>query len=123
MKPAIKFALVSTGVLFVVAIAATVAHKTGYIDQDTTTRILMASLGVFMAAYANRGPKDDLKRTPRGIAIQRFTGWAMTLASLVWTAVWIFAPIDSANLLAMAPILLAGVAVGVRCIAFRSKPV
>ena len=121
MKPAIKFALAATGVLFAVSIAATVAHKTGYIDQDMTTRILMVSLGVFMVAQSSRSPKDDLKRTARGIAIQRFTGWAMTLAGLAWTVIWVLVPVDQATLLSMAPFGIALAAVIARCFVGRAK--
>lgn len=120
-SPAIRFALISVAIIFVVSIAATIAHKTGYIDEDTTTRILMVSIGLMMAAQASRGPKDELKRTARGIAIQRFTGWAVTLAGLAWTAIWAFVPVDQATLLAMAPLILAMAAIIVRCFVGRTK--
>ena len=121
MKPAIKFALVSTGVLFLVSAAITVAHKTGYIGEDLTTRLLMISLGVLMIVTSSRGPKDEIKKTARGIAIQRFTGWAMTLAALAWTVIWVFVPVDQANLLAMIPFGIALAAILVRCFSGRAK--
>lgn len=121
MKPAVKFALLSSGLLLAVSVAATVAHKTGLIDQDTTTRILMVAVGVMMTTYSSRGPKDAISRTARGIAIQRFTGWAFVIASLAWIAVWLVAPVSEASVYSMAPILLAGVAVLVRCLTGRAK--
>ena len=120
-NPAIRFALISTGMLFIVAVAAVAARKAGYIDHDASTRILMVALGILMAAQASRSPKDELKRTPRGIAIQRFTGWAMTLASLAWTVIWLVAPIDGATLMSMVPILIGGAAVAIRCLTWRPR--
>ncbi|MFZ5670161.1 MAG: hypothetical protein ACOY4K_11755 [Pseudomonadota bacterium] len=120
-KPALRFALISCGMLLLVAVAATIAHRTGYIDQDATTRILMVASGVMMAAYSSRGPKDSIQRTARGIAIQRFTGWAFVIASLAWIAIWLVAPVSEASVLAMAPVILAGVAVAVRCLLGRAR--
>lgn len=99
LAPAIGIALA----FLAVAAALTMAKRSGLVDPDLVTRVVMAMMGLVIAGYGNLVPKQ-LKRPRATIEAEartqtalRATGWAMTLAGLVWTAFWIFAPEDVAE--------------------------
>jgi len=119
MNRQIAQALVLAGSTLAGSIALTVARKTGIIDHETTTRALMVLIGLVMMITANDIPKSTTAKSARGQALQRLTGRAMVIAYLIWLAVWIFAPMNLANGLAMIPVLLAGAWIAVVC--FRTR--
>lgn len=120
MKKPIKAALVQVGVTFAIAAVATVLHKTGYIDQDTTTRTLMITIGLLTAWQSNATPKEAPTASPRKRAINRLTGWAFFLSGLAYAGIWLFAPIGPAAIWSMIPILGAGLAVIGYCLSTRN---
>jgi hypothetical protein len=121
MKKSIKSALVQAGAVLAVAIVATVLHKTGYISQDTTTRVLMISIGLVIAWQSNATPKAEPTASPRKQAINRLTGWAFMLSGLGYAAIWAFMPIGPANPWSMIVIGAAGVTVLVYCLTTRGR--
>lgn len=121
MKKSIKSALMQVGAMFVVAATATVLHKTGFISKDLTTRVLMASIGLLTAWQSNATPKEAPTASARKRAINRLTGWAFFVSGLAYTGIWMFAPIDVANLWSIVPILGAGVAVISYCLSTRNR--
>lgn len=121
MKKSIKAALVQVGVTFAIAAVATVLHKTGVIDQDTTTRVLMVWIGLLTAWQSNTTPKETPTASARKRAVNRLTGWAFVISGLTYSAIWLFAPIGPAAVWSMIPIALAGVTVITYCLSTRNR--
>ena len=119
MKKSIKAALMQAGVILGVAVVATVLHKTGYISQDTTMRVLMISIGLLIAWQSNATPKAEPTASARKRAINRLTGWAFMLSGLAYAAIWAFLPIGPANPVSMVAIAAAGVTVLLYCLLTR----
>lgn len=99
MRTAIAIAVAMIGGSLVL----TFAKGAGMISADWTTRGTMILVGLGIAIYTNLTPKM-LRSQARTIAhavvaqsVARFTGWIMTLAFLAWTAIWVFAPPETAN--------------------------
>jgi hypothetical protein len=94
------------GGIIVLALAASAARKLGYLDADTTLRLVIGAIGLMTAAMGNRIPKTVVP----GVSVyraQRVAGWSMTLAGLVYAALWAFAPIPVATFGGMAALLIA----------------
>lgn len=121
MKKSTRAALTQVGVTFVIAAVATVFHKTGVIDQDTTTRVLMVTIGLLTAWQSNATPKEQPTASARKRAVNRLTGWAFVISGLAYAAIWMFAPIGPAAIWSMIPILMAGAAVIAFCLSTRSR--
>ena len=88
------------------------AENAGWISDDLGKRTLQVLIGLMLAAYANLMPKqlERPRGTPRAQAmtqsVLRVGGWSLTLASLVYAALWAFAPMDFANIASI--VVLAG---------------
>jgi hypothetical protein len=74
------------------ALGATLARRLGYIDGDTVTRLVIGMNGLMIAYYGNRMPKAVV---PSACArqVKRVGGWAMVLSGLVYTGLFMFAPV------------------------------
>ncbi len=57
MKKELFVNLVWGGGMMALALGATFAHKLGYIDRDTLTRLVIGVIGLWMAWCGNRMPK------------------------------------------------------------------
>ena len=121
MNKQIVRALALAGVLLAGSVALTVARRMALLDGDTTQRGLMVLMGVVMVVYANDIPKTVIKPTARGQALQRTSGRALVLAYVAWVAVWIFAPMELANGLAMAAVAAAAAWIAVACVLSRRQ--
>ncbi|MES2643355.1 MAG: ammonium transporter [Myxococcota bacterium] len=95
MKKEMIVALAWAGSMIAVALGASFAKTQGYIDEETTVRVV-AMNGLMIAYYGNRAPKAV---APSACAAQvtRVAGWAMVLSGLVYAALWAFAPIPVAS--------------------------
>lgn len=113
--------LVMAGVILAGSVALVLTKRAGAIDPDVSVRGLMVLIGLVMLIYANDIPKAVIKTTARGQARQRTAARALVLAYLAWTATWIFAPIALANGLAMIPVGLAAMWIGVACLLSRRQ--
>lgn len=84
MKKEILVGLAWAAAIVLVALAARYAREHGYIDQETTQRVV-AMNGLVIAYYGNRAPKAI---APSAIARQvaRFSGWVLALSGLVYAA-------------------------------------
>lgn len=98
----ILFGLKLAAAMIAGALLLTVAHEQGWLDTAQVTRGHNVIIGLALAVFCNAMPKR-MQGSPRSIrhatlaqAIGRVGGWAMTLAFLVWTALWAFAPQDLA---------------------------
>lgn len=113
-------ALLWAGIMFALALGATVAHKVGYIDRDTVTRLVTGVFGLWMAWYGNRIPKTF---APNACArqAQRVAAWSMVLSGLVYAGLWAFAPIPVA-ITGGCGAVVAGIAVTLGyCLRLRAK--
>jgi hypothetical protein len=108
MKPDVKHDLAWGAIILGVAVAATCADKLGYIEGDAVLRLCQGACGLYMLSLANLIPKavapDALTRQ-----VARFGGWSMAIGSLVYIALWVFAPIQAAGILGWVAVL-AGIA-------------
>ena len=113
-------AIAWAGIMFALALGATLAHKLGYIDRDTVIRAVTGPTGLWMAWYGNRIPKVVVPNA-RARQAQRVAGWAMVLSGLVYAGLWAFAPIPVAVTVGTGAVV-AGVAVTLGyCLSLRAK--
>ncbi|MEO8335909.1 MAG: hypothetical protein ABI664_13105 [bacterium] len=96
------------------------------ISKALSLRLLGVMLGAFVLVYANAVPKV-LPPVMRGDAaaeqgMRRFTGWCLALGGAAYMLVWMFAPIEYANLLAMFFLFAAHVVVIARGLWRRKRP-
>ncbi len=100
------------------ALGASLAHKLGYIDGDTVTRVTFGVNGLLIAWYGNRMPKAMVPRTRPAT---RVAGWSLVLSGLVHAGLWAFAPIRVAALGGSGAVV-AGVVVTLGyCLSLRAK--
>ena len=120
MKKDLVHSLAWGGGIVVLALAASLARNLGYIDQELTTRIVIAATGLMIVAFGNRIPKTF---TPNECArkAQRVAGWSMVLSGLVYAGVFLFAPMDVAVLVGCGAVIL-GIAVTFGyCLSLRNR--
>lgn len=81
--------------IVLLALGASFARSQGYIDHDTTTRIVICATGLMIAWFGNRMPKQF---TPSADArkVIRLGGWSMAISGLIYAGLWAFAPIPVA---------------------------
>ncbi len=118
MNRPIVTGLVAGGLQIAVALLASAGARLGYFDQDMVIRITMVAIGLSMLVFANFASKA-VSRSARAIAINRFAAWSLALGALAWTGIWLFAPMDIANVAATAAValgVLATVAYGFRAL-------
>ncbi len=108
------------GGIVVLALGATFARGQGYIDHETTTRIVICATGLMVAWFGNRMPKQ-FSPSASARRVTRVGGWSMALSGLIYAGLWAFAPIDVA-VVAGCGVIAAGIAVTVGyCLAQRAK--
>ncbi|HEU4852032.1 MAG TPA: hypothetical protein VFT37_07740 [Telluria sp.] len=95
-------------VLFI-GIAAALKHTPAdYIDPELARRIVGVMTAGIVILYANMVPKSltplaALQCDPAAEqALRRFTGIVLVLGGIGYALAWMFAPLDSANAIAMA---------------------
>jgi hypothetical protein len=124
MNEELTACLVWAGGMMALALGATFAHKLGYIDRDTVTRLVTGAIGLWMAWYGNRMPKAMvLVRGPAGARqATRVASWSLVLSGLVYAGLWALAPIPVA-ITAGSGAVVVGIAVTLGyCLSLRAKP-
>ncbi len=81
--------------IVVLALAATLARKLGYLDQETVLRLVIGANGLMIAWWGNRMPKAFVP-SAGARKVKRVGGWSLTLSGLVYAGAWAFAPIQMA---------------------------
>lgn len=109
-KKEILFGLKLAAVMIAGALLLTLARKQGWLDVEQVMRGNNVIIGLALAAFCNVMPKR-MTGTPRTMnhaslaqSIGRVSGWAMTLAFVVWSALWAFAPLELARIGAVAAV-------------------
>ncbi len=105
----------------IIAASATLAYASpAYVSVELARRLFGAMLGVVVVIYANAAPKaltplTRMRCDPEVEQIlRRFAGWMLVLGGLGYTAASLLAPIGSAQLLAIAFLGSALLAVAIR---------
>ena len=91
----LKSNLAWAGGIVLLALAASAARHMGYIDQETTTRIVITATGLMIVWQGNRIPKA-FTASPVARQCQRVAAWSLVLSGLVYAGLWAFAPMDVA---------------------------
>jgi len=119
MKKEILIALAWATAIVIVALAARFAREHGYIDPETTKRVV-AMNGLVIAYYGNRAPKAI---APSALARQvaRFSGWVLALSGLVYAGFWAFAPLPLAMTIGTGGLAAGVIMVIGYCIGLRTK--
>jgi hypothetical protein len=121
MKQELIGALAWAGCMLVLALSAVFAHKLGYIERDTVTRVVTGVTGLWMAWYGNRIPKAFAPNAHARQA-QRVAAWSLVLSGLVYAGLWALAPMPVA-IWGGTGAVLAGVAVTLGyCLSLRATP-
>lgn len=97
------------GGIVVLALCASYARSQGFIDHDTTTRIVIGATGLMVAWFGNRMPKRFVS-SERARKAQRVGGWSLAVSGLIYAGLWAFAPLSVALWVGCAAII-AGMAV------------
>jgi len=106
--------------ILVVALGARYARELGYIDSETTTRVVIGLNGLMIAWIGNRMPKA-VAPNAWNRQVKRLGGWSMVLSGLVYAGLWAFAPIPVAKVVGSAAVI-AGIAVTLGyCLSLRAK--
>jgi hypothetical protein len=95
MKKELVGALACAGAMLALTSSAVLAHKLGYIDRETVTRLTSGAIGLMVAWYGNRIPKT-FTRSAQARQVQRVAAWSQVLSGLVFAGLWAFAPIPVA---------------------------
>jgi len=95
--------------ILAVALGASYARELGYLDGNTTTRVVIGLNGLMLVWIGNRMPKGI---APNACArqVKRIGGWSMVLSGLLYAGLWAFAPIPVAKVVGSAAVI-AGIAV------------
>ena len=108
------------GGIVVLALACTVARSLGYIDQETTLRIVLGATGLMIASFGNRIPKRFVPGVGARKA-QRVAAWSMVISGLVYAAAFVFLSVDTAVPVGIGAVAL-GMAVTVGyCLSLRNR--
>lgn len=108
------------GGIVALGLAASWARQQGYIDADTTTRIVLGATGLMVAWFGNQMPKRFVPGA-RARQVTRVGGWSMALSGLVYAGLWAFAPFDVA-LIGGCGVIILGIAVTIGyCLTMRGK--
>ncbi|MET0656455.1 MAG: hypothetical protein ABWY94_12875 [Pseudoxanthomonas sp.] len=97
------FSLKLAAVIVGGSLLLTLARQQGWIGQDEVVRGYNVIMGLALAVYGNFLPKvmhempaRTLQEATLAQGVGRVTSWSMTLAFLIWAALWAFAPRDFA---------------------------
>lgn len=99
--------------MIVAALLLALARGQGWIDQTQVVRAFNIVLGLAFAVYSNLLPKmygpppRSLRQATLAQAVRRVSSWTMTLAFLIWTALWVFAPREFASIGSIAAVVVA----------------
>ena len=95
MKKDLLHDLAWGGGIVVLALCASSARSQGFIDHDTTTRIVIGATGLMIAAFGNRMPKR-FAPSEKARRVQRVGGWSLAISGLIYAGLWAFAPLSVA---------------------------
>lgn len=95
--------------IVLLALVASLARARGWIEDETSQRIVLGATGLMIVAFGNRIPKAFVA-SEAGRKAKRVAGWSMVLSGLVYAGAFIFAPMQWAIWLGCGAVVL-GIAV------------
>jgi hypothetical protein len=102
------------------ALLASAARSQGFIDHETTTRIVTGATGLMVAWFGNQMPKQFVPGE-KARRVQRVGGWSLAISGLIYAGLWAFAPLSVALWVGCGAII-AGMAVTLGyCLWLRGK--
>lgn len=113
----VVFSLKLSAVLIGASLLLTWARHEGMISKDSVERGIGVLTGLVFAAYGNALPKligpavGTIGEARVAQGLRRFSGWALTVAFLVYAALWAFASRDAAHVGSIAAVAVSGAAV------------
>ena len=109
------------GGIVALALACSLARSLGYLDQETTLRIVLGATGLMIASFGDRIPKRFAPSAGARKA-QRVTAWSMVLSGLVYAAAFALAPTMMTAIVIGCGAILIGMAVTFGyCLSLRSR--
>jgi hypothetical protein len=108
------------GGIVVLALMASLARNLGYIDQETTLRIVLGATGLMIASFGNRIPKQFVPG-PGARKAQRVAAWSMVLSGLVYAGAFVFAPIATAMMVGSGAVILGIAVTFAYCLSLRTR--
>ena len=120
MKKDVITDLVWGGGILVLALVASFARQQGYIDHDTTTRIVLGATGLMVASFGNRMPKRMVPNA-RARKATRVGGWSLAISGLIYAALWAFAPLNVALIGGCGAIILGMAITFGYCLSLRDR--
>tara|TARA_Y100000052_G_C2876651_1_gene43089 strand:+ start:107 stop:493 length:387 start_codon:yes stop_codon:yes gene_type:complete len=114
----LRFAIGYAAFILIAAILAATARAQGWIPEDMPDRFMGIMMGLMVATFANPVAKrlPGEKSRPGQAAFKRFFALVMVLAGLGHSLVWLVAPVDLANWIAMSVILVGFVLIAARAL-------
>jgi cobalamin synthase len=95
MTKALKNSLTWGIGILILALMASWARTQGLIDQEATTRIVLAATGLMVVAFGNRIPKA-VTTSAGGRKAKRVAGWSMVISGLIYAGAFALAPMQVA---------------------------
>ncbi|HMI19339.1 MAG TPA: ammonium transporter [Sphingomonas sp.] len=121
MNKEIKAGLIWAGGILAISLGAVTARKLGYVDGDTVMRLVMGINGLLIVWYGNRIPKTVIARSAHARQAQRVAGWSQVISGLIYTGLFLFAPVRMAALVG-AGAVFAGVVITLGyCLTLRDR--
>ncbi|WGM48887.1 hypothetical protein KOAAANKH_03801 [Brevundimonas sp. NIBR10] len=108
------------GGIVVLALCASLARNLGFIDQDTTLRIVLGATGLMIASFGNRIPKTFVPGAGARKA-QRVAGWSMVISGLVYAGAFVFAPVMTAVIVGCGAVILGMTVTFAYCLSLRNR--
>lgn len=81
--------------IVVLALLGSAARRSGHLEDESVTRLVIGATGLMVAWFGNRLPKAFVRGAWARQA-RRVAGWSLALSGLVHAALWAFAPLPVA---------------------------
>ncbi|WP_425991048.1 SdpI family protein [Brevundimonas sp. TWP2-3-2] len=108
------------GGILLLALASSLARNLGYIDQETTIRVVLGATGLMIASFGNRIPKTFAPSAGARKA-QRVAAWSMVISGLVYAGAFVFAPVTTAMVVGCGAVILGMAVTFIYCLSLRSR--
>ena len=108
------------GGIIALALGASLARSLGYIDHETTVRIVLGATGLMIASLGNRIPKTFVLDAGARKA-RRVAAWSMVLSGIVYAGAFILAPIMMAVIVGCGAVMLGMIVTFAYCLSLRRR--
>jgi len=108
------------GGIIALALGASLARSLGYIDHETTVRIVLGATGLMIASLGNRIPKTFVLDAGARKA-RRVAAWAMVLSGIVYAGAFVLAPIMTAVIVGCGAVMLGMIVTFAYCLSLRRR--